>query len=134
MANEATLRVKTGLPIQLKCADGTGIEKGATVALTGDFTVSAAGTTVGLPAGGIVAGEKIASNGQTYASVYREGIFLVTLSGSGSKGDPITNSSVQNYFEKAATNEEDLWGTALEDWTTGQTKLVEIKPFGVSLA
>lgn len=134
MANEAVLKTATGLPIQMKCADGTGIEKGEVVKLSGEFTVSAAGTTVGQPAGGIVATEKIASNGQTYASVYREGIFKVYISGSVSAGDPLTNSSVQNYFEKAATNEEDLWGTVLEDATTGQQAFMELKPMGVSLA
>lgn len=135
MANEAKLRVKTGLPIQFKCSDGTGIEKGALVYLSGDMTVALA-TTDDQVMGGIVAGEKIASNGQLYVPVYREGIFQVKLSGTGTRGDLITiEGDTTNCFKAANasnTSGNRIWGVALESWTTGQTKYVQLHPLGAT--
>jgi len=135
MANEATLFIEIGQPIPFTVADGTGIEKGSVLKMTDPMT-AAQTTAVGDIAAGIAASEKIANDGVTKLGVYRSGIFKVTISGGVAVGDPVTTSDsiVANSFEKAATNEEDIWGTALETGTDGQTILIELKPFGVSLA
>jgi hypothetical protein len=135
MANEATLIIQTGIPIPFTVADGAGIEKGSVLKMTDPMT-AAQTAAVGDIAAGIAAAEKIANDGVTKLAVWREGIFKVTISGNVAVGDPLTTSDsvVANSFEKAATNEEDLWGTALETGTDGQTILMELKPFGISLA
>lgn len=137
MADEAVLLFETGEPIPFTVADGTGIEKGTILQLTDLMTASAADGTTGDPVAGIAKNEKIASDGNVKLAVYRQGIFKLTASGSISAGDPLCTAdgaAAPNRVEKAATNEEDLLGTALETATDGETFKAELKPFGVSLA
>lgn len=135
MADEATLVIELAPPIPFTVANATGIEKGCVLKLTDDMT-AIANDTEGAPVAGIAASEKIASDGNTKLGVYRAGIFKMTASGSISAGDPVTptSSAAPNRVIKAATNEEDILGTAMGDATDGQTFLVELKPFGISLA
>src|SRR3990167_203186 len=125
---------ETSLPIPMICANGTGIEQGTLVALSDPFTAAAnSAIVIGAAVAGITAAEKIASDGVTTVPVYRSGIFKLTGSGNITAGDPVC-LSCGNRVEKAATNEEDILGTAFETSTDGQTLLIELKPFGVSLA
>jgi|SRR3990167_4210 len=84
MANEAVIieLFNGGRPIRYTVADGAGIEKGAIAVLTDPRTVithAAADT----PIVGIVAAEKVASDGATTISVYTDGIFDITAAAAG---------------------------------------------------
>ena len=84
MANEAVIieLFNGGRPIRYTVADGAGIEKGAIAVLTDPRTVithAAADT----PVVGIVAAEKVASDGATTISVYTDGIFDITAAAAG---------------------------------------------------
>ncbi len=84
MANEAVIieLFNGGRPIRYTVADGAGIEKGAIAVLTDPRTVithAAADT----PIVGIVAAEKVASDGAVTVSVYTDGIFDITAAAAG---------------------------------------------------
>lgn len=133
MANEATLIFELGPAIPFTVADGTGIEKGTHLTLSDPMTAAANSAIVLGPAtAGIAAAEKIANNGVTKLGVFREGIFKVTASGSITAGDPL--AAIGNFVYTAATNEENLIGTAFETATDGQTLLMELKPITAQLA
>ena len=132
MTYEATLMIETSPAIPFTVADSA-MAKGTLCQLTDPFTASATSTTTSLPCAGIAKNEKIVDGKLTHA-IYRGGIFKVYVSGSVTAGDALTNSTVANLLEKASTNEEDIWGTALEDATTLQSCLFELKPMGISLA
>jgi len=134
MANEATLVVETGKPINFTVTNATGIEKGTLLVMTDLMTAAAASTTEGAIPAGIAACEKIASDGVTKLAVYREGIFKVTASGSIAVGDPVCLSATANKVCKAATNEEDILGIAFETASAGETFLMELRPTAMSLA
>ena len=85
MANEAViieLLGNGGDPIRYTVADGTGIEKGTLMYISGDRTIS-------IVRGenekfiGIAAAEKVANDGSTNLAVYTNGIFDLKDSGSG---------------------------------------------------
>lgn len=82
MANEAILRVRLSDPIDMTVSNTTGIEKGAICILSDPLTAAAStnGTASGIFAG-IMAREKIASDGRTKAPLYRRGIFDLTVCG-----------------------------------------------------
>lgn len=135
MANEATLYVQTGLPINMTCADGTGIEKGAILAMSDPLTAATSSAANDIVAG-IAAAEKIASDGVTKLPVWREGIFKVTLSGSCTAGDALSTDISPNHVAAvgsyATLSGSVIIGTALETGTTGQTILMELKPYAVT--
>ena len=134
MTNEAVLVFETQLPIPMICSDSTGIEKGTLLKLADPFTASAAVVRLDI-CGGIAAEEKIASDGKVKIGVYRGGIFKVVASGSITCGDPLVKSVLTtNLVETAATNEEPIWGIALETVTTGESLLMELKPMASQLA
>jgi len=135
MADEAILVYETHVPIPFTISNTTGIELGTSLAATDPFTAIAT-TVLGQPCAGFAKTEKIASDGKTKLAVYRGGIFKVVASGSITVGDPVTNAGVPNTnrFEKAATNEEDVWGIALETCTDGESFLMELRPTSMSLA
>jgi len=134
MANEAKMIVETGLPIAFTVANGTGIEKGTLCAVT-DLMTAVKTSAKGQPCAGIAASEKIASDGKVKLGIYREGIFKVTASGSITVGDPVTNSQDgTNEVEKAATDEEDVWGIAMETASDTHTLLIDLRPTSMSLA
>lgn len=136
MANEWTLKVETHRPIQFKCADGTGIEKGSVCKLTDPMTASLSDGDNDIFAC-VTQTEKIANDGTTYVSGYRGGIFEATINGTCSAGDPlVTDSSTggSNKLAVAATNEEHIVAIALEDATDEERILVELRPTTMQLA
>jgi len=134
MVNEATLYFETEVPIPFTCSETTGIERGTLLKMATPMTVSA-GVVLNDICGGIAAGEKIASDGKTKIEVYRHGIFKVTASGSVAIGDPLVKSELTtNFVETAGTNDERVWGIALETVTNGQTFLMELNPTTMQLA
>ena len=131
MTYEATLMIEQGIAIPFTVADAA-MPKGTVCKLTDPFTAVITDG-IGDAIAGIAKNEKIV-DGKLAHGMYRDGIWKVYVSGSVTAGDPACTSSVANQFEKAATNEEDIAGTFLEDATTQQTCLMELKPFSVSLA
>lgn len=74
MADETRLMVETELPVNFKCADDTGIAKGAILKLAESMTaIINSGSNDKIA--GIAAEEKIASDGKTTIKVYLGGIF-----------------------------------------------------------
>lgn len=133
MANEATLIVETELPINMTCANATGIEKGTLLKLTDPNTAiinSGFNDTVA----GIAAAEKIASDGVTKIPVYRGGIFKVTLSGACTVGDSLILVKAANKVQNLDIKVKDLMsganiiGHALETGADGETILLELNP------
>ena len=136
MANEAVLKVETHIPINFTCSTGTTIEKGAIVKMTNPMhaVLSDGDNDV---VGGIVQSEKLAAETtQNSVSVFRGGVFRVTCSGTGSAGDPVVTAagSTTNAVVLAVINNENILGIMLEDWTDGQTKLMELRPTTMQLA
>lgn len=137
MAQEAVLVYETQLPIPFTCADGTGIERGAVVKMADPATISLSNAAVDV-CGGILSGEKVASDGFVKAGVYRGGIFKVYLSGSCTVGDPAVTDSMANHFKSAralteyALSGSRIFGIFLETGTTGETVLMELRPMSVT--
>ena len=131
MANEATLIIQKSLPINMTCADGTGIEKGTILKLADPFTASAASADDDIVAG-IAAVEKIASDGVTKIAVYRDGIFRMKASGSIAVGDSVgVEGDTANSVHSQSTSELLLSGMrrlgfALETAANAETFLVEL--------
>lgn len=103
MANEAVIieLFNGGRPIRFTCADGTGIEKGTLLELSGDRTVIA-NTNDNAPVVGIAAHEKVASDGATTISAYTDGIFdMLTDAGSDNAGALMANSATENVIQTA---------------------------------
>lgn len=133
MASEATLVIETAPPIPFKCADDTGIEKGAILKLTDPMTCALADGNEDIVAG-IAAAEKIASDGNTSIPVYREGIFKVLAGGAITVGQ----AQATNAGASGATNEVDTatatavglktLGMSLETADDGHTFLMELNP------
>ena len=78
MANEAILKYYMEDPLDMIVANGTGIEKGATMRLTSSGTAIQASSS-GVPPAGIAAREKVASDGRTRLACYQRGVFQMTL-------------------------------------------------------
>ena len=135
MANEAVLKVETHIPINFTCSTTATIEKGAICKLTSPMTASLSDGAADIVAG-IVQSEKLAADTtQTSVAIYRGGIFRVTCSGSISAGGPVqTSAEGANMVMAAASDCEEILGIMLEDATTGQTKLMELRPTTVELA
>ena len=98
MANECVLMAETELPINFKCADGTGIEKGAILKLTESMTAvitSGQGDNVA----GIAAEEKIANDGKTTIKVYMGGIFKGTAGAAVAIGAGLMTDATPNLLE-----------------------------------
>lgn len=137
MANEATLVYELESPLPFTVANATGVERGSLMKLTDPRTAiitSAANDTFA----GVLASEKIASDGKTTASVYRRGIFKMTLSGSCTVGDALVTDSAVNHVKKCpdytTLSSANLVGIALETGTTGETILVELNPQTIQYA
>lgn len=135
MANEAVLVFEYEKPINFIVSNTVGIEKGTLLKNASPMTASLANGTNDIVAG-IAASEKIASDGVTSLAVYRRGIFRMIVSGSASAGDVVgTLASYPNHVAKiTATNLSGsrIVGVMMEDATTGQSKLVEVNPTGVT--
>ena len=130
MANEATLQVETELPINMDCADGTGIEKGTLLKISGDWTVAAHSADEDDFAG-IAAVEKIASDGTTSISVYRGGIFEMTAAGAITRGQSVALSGTANKVKAAdaSCTGSKIVGIALKSAATDGDKIfIDVRP------
>lgn len=131
MANEAVMVEKWGVPISLNCRNLDAFEKGAILALQDNRTASGVGffgadsANVGNTAfGGIAAMEKVASDGSTKVSVWRQGIADCTMAGTCNAGDLLCISGVnllgnkkdQSLFVTGAC----IVGMALEDGSAAE--------------
>jgi hypothetical protein len=130
MANETTLVFETSLPIPFTCADNTGIEKGAILALTDPMTVATSGAANDI-FGGIAAEEKIANDGKTKIAVYRDGIFKVTIGGAASASTigsdcVIMGINLVTNFTTLDGEKGESFGKFLETGTAGETVLLEL--------
>lgn len=131
MTDEAILVHETELPIPMTCAEGTGIEKGASLILANPITVTTHAANDEALFAGIAAEEKIASDGKTKIPVYRGGVFILTGSAAISAGNPIAFSGTAQRFKAAdaTTLGSKCVGIALEDCGgNGETFLAEIRP------
>ena len=136
MVNEATLIIEKELPTDFTVANATAISKGAVLAMTDPLTAilsSGRRDTVA----GILAEEKVASDGRTKMPVYRGGIFKGTLSGSATVGDPLsTESGSLNQLRSAVADigsnlsGSRIIGIAMETGADGDTILFELRPTG----
>ena len=129
MADETTLMVETNLPVMFKCADGTGIAKGAILKLTESMTAiitSAQGDMVA----GIAAAEKIANDGKVTIPVYMEGIFKGIGGATVAIGAALMMDATSNRLETAAGKSgAAIVGYALEAPSAdGQTFLFRLNP------
>lgn len=88
MANEAIKREGPYLKRDFTVADGTGIEKGAFLAMT-DPRTAIAFSALRQVAAGIAEVEKVASDGSTRLSVARTGVYDVVASGAVGIGSPL---------------------------------------------
>ena len=123
MVNEAILRDRLENAMDFTCADGTGIEKGAILKVTDPRTAIIA-TAAGDQLAGILAREKIASDGRTRAAVYRRGIFDMVASGTIVVGHAVQAAGVpSNTIMNAAVTSSGcaILGHALETASDGET-------------
>ena len=138
MANEAVLLKQYSIPTSHIVADGTGIEKGTILAISGSNIVIApwdGQTACGVPVIGIAAVEKIASDGCTLLATHKDGEFKGTASGSIGVGDPIgilSDSTWPNLISsmKNATiaSGSSILGISLEDASTTETFRFKLQP------
>jgi len=132
MANEAIMKIETGLSIPFNCLDGTGIEKGCLLKLSGGLSCIAH-SALGDMFAGIAATEKIVSNGTTSVGVYREGIALCYVSGALVAGQVLQLGPQANHMVLADTaanvSGARTCGIILEDNAGALAqKYVEIRP------
>lgn len=126
MADEHTLIIETAPPIPFTVANGTGIEKGTLLTLSDPMTAAAA--TANTDLAGVLAEEKIASDGKTKAPVWREGIFKAKASGGITAGDTIAASGSNQVIKAVAGDvSSETLGLALETAAHGETFLYELK-------
>ncbi len=126
MANEAVLIYETELPIPITVANATGLEKGTCLKLTDPMT-GAASSADNDVFGGILAEEKIASDGKTKAPAYFGGVFKMTAGAAGFTAGKEVVYSGANLVVDATANDNDLGyviGKALETAATTETGLV----------
>jgi hypothetical protein len=135
MTNEAVLLFETEFPIPHTVADGTGIEKGALLALSDPMTAATA-TARYCQVAGIAATEKIANDGTTKLGVFKKGIFKFYLSGAAVIGNPlvcaVSGSGIfPNFVETASgstiyNSGSIILGYALETGANGETIKVRL--------
>ncbi|KKM57060.1 hypothetical protein LCGC14_1551040 [marine sediment metagenome] len=136
MTNEAVLKIETHIPVNFTCSTTVTIEKGAICKMIDPFTAVLADGDNDIVAG-IVQSEKLAAEtSQDSVSIFRGGVFRVTLSGSASAGDPVATAAgtTSNAVWTSPLNNENVLGIMLEDGTDGQTKLMELRPTTMQLA
>lgn len=129
MVNEAQLRDRFSNAIDFTVADGTGIEKGAILKLTDPRTAIIATASTD-PICGIAAREKIANDGRTQLSVYRDGIFDMVASGAIAVGSPVKAAGVPSNTVMQAIGTESgavILGYALETASDAETIQVRVQ-------
>ena len=131
MADEATPYIQTGPAIPFTVSNTVAITKGAVLALNDEFTALAP-VADGAVVAGIAATDKIANDGKTKLGLFRDGIFVMTLSGSGSAGDGVYliggSNRVLSLSGNITLSGSRCLGTLLSTGTDGQTVYVEVKP------
>lgn len=127
MANEARLVVRTKHPVQMDVANATAIEKG-TICNLSDANLVSGSASSGEPLAGIAAHEKIAGDGRTKISVYKEGQFEMLASGAIPVGSPVQSAGHGNYVMVAAVTASgaSILGRAMETASTNETITVEV--------
>ena len=126
MANEAVLVFETELPIPITVADGSGLEKGTCLKLSDPFTGAASSADNDL-FGGILAEEKIVSDGRTKCAAYFGGVFKMAAGAAGfTVGKPVVYSGANLVVDTTAADNDlgYIVGKALETAATGETGLV----------
>ena len=134
MADEAViieLLGNKGDPVRYTVADGTGIQKGCLMYLSGDRTISKHAGTHGQDFAGIAASEKVASDGQTTLAVYTNGIFDLKDSGSTiSLGDACklggTANTIATADDNTAQQKPEIVGIALEAASASEVIAVRV--------
>lgn len=132
MANEAViieLLGNKGDPINYICVDGDAWLKGAIMKLSDNREVDTSAT-VGNICAGILAAEKVASDGSLRVACYTNGIFDLKEGESASIGIglPIKISS-ENTIEEAEAGDAELgvlFGHALAVFSSGETQSVRV--------
>lgn len=108
MANEAVLVNRMSDPIDFICEDSVGIEKGTLVAFSGAGSrevVATTGAGEGEVFAGIVAREKIASDGRTRIAVFVDGIFDITMANGTATVGQLMHTSGANIIEPATATD-----------------------------
>ena len=135
MTNECILLIETELPIPMKCADGTGIEKGTTLKLS-DLMVVAKADGDNDFVGGIAGTEKIADDGMVGIDVYRGGIFRGKASGSIGVGDSLGFDADSNQLISSVNTDtlsgSKVVGTSFEAADDGHTFMFELRPQNIN--
>lgn len=131
MANEATLRVRRSDPKNMTCADGTALPKGTLVQISGDRTVTATSAD-GEFFDGIVARDKIASDGRTTVPVFFDGVFDITTVASpaaiavGEKVKVSGANLVDLADDDTIANSNEVVGTAQEAVTATAQETIRV--------
>jgi len=127
MANEAAIRVRIDNPLPFTVADGTGIEKGAVLELSGDKTAILSSGAEDKIAG-ILAREKVASDGRTEMGVFRRGWFDMVCSGAVLLGEAVSSMGHDNYIHKAPVTASGacILGHALETGSDAERILIDV--------
>ena len=137
MADEHTLNVRTGDPVDFTVADGTAISKGALLKMT-DGRVAILSDGDSDICAGIAARDKIASDGRTQLAVFRVGIFTAVAGVAGvTVGEAVQTdvaTSSANRLVDADVNTEQLVGIALATAASGASFQYELMPRAVDLA
>tara|TARA_Y100000310_G_scaffold214050_1_gene215028 strand:- start:1306 stop:1716 length:411 start_codon:yes stop_codon:yes gene_type:complete len=128
MADEAILRTRFSDPVDFTCADGTAIPKGTLVYLSGDRTVAIA--TANSDVIGVVARDKIASDGRVTVPVFIDGIFDMTDSGSGITRGAAVAAAGSNEIKTAVAGDVGMEtvGYAIETASADEIIQVLLKP------
>lgn len=107
-------------------ADGTGVEKGTLMYLSGDRTVSAH-SAANQPIIGVLAREKIVNDGRTQIAVDQGGVWDATCSGAVVLGSPVMSAGEANMVKQATTTSGGFaFGRALEAGTSGETIQIQL--------
>lgn len=135
MADEATLVLKTHIPMDFIVTNGTGIEKGTLLKMT-DPRTAIISSAEGDQVAGIARREKILNDGRIRLSVFRGGVFRMKLSGSVGIGQAVAPADTGTYpnfirAAPAALSGGQTLGISLEEGTNGNTIEVELN-IGVS--
>lgn len=123
-ANPCVILIEEEIAVPMTVLDGGAFEKGDVMQLLDLNTASGAVTaSIGAACAGILAEEKIASDGRVRIPVWKRGTFKGTASGAITVGNPISMSQ-QNYLKVAATGVGSgacIIGHALETAASGET-------------
>ena len=132
MANEAVtielMGYPKGRPIRWTVADGTGLEKGTILKISSDPRTAAASSADGELFAGILAEEKVASDGQTEVAAYTEGIFDIKCTAAGAtlgKAVKIAGANlVTDADDDTVEGRAEVVGVALE--TGGANEVIAV--------